>query len=344
MCHLRDVFFAPFSQTESASTAFKAIFYALTRTGQEAVMLFFVISGFLVGGSCIRRLRLGTFSASRYTLDRLSRIYVPLLPVLLLTFAIMWLFTGHHDTVSLLINLFSLQGVLGEPLEGDGALWSLSYEVWFYVLAGALCVLFGRRSLGAGLVAFFLFGLVFAVFTRLLPGYLFVWGFGACAFCLPRPQPRLAILIGVFALVVSLSGVALMQLTIASDQVDSGRWATINPMLGVLVCSIGLSLVVYLASFGRTGGSGTKLNQRVGAFLASFSYTLYLVHLPIHFVFRELGLIRIHTSLDARSLLEYMATLAVILTMSYGLYWCAERHTGRVRSLLYRWAGIKRSA
>src|SRR5205809_577094 len=40
LSHLRDVFFGPFGDTAAGSTAFKAAFFALTRTGQEAVMLF----------------------------------------------------------------------------------------------------------------------------------------------------------------------------------------------------------------------------------------------------------------------------------------------------------------
>ena len=39
-----------------------AIFFAATRLGVEAVLVFFVLSGFLVGGRIIRRAKRGTFS------------------------------------------------------------------------------------------------------------------------------------------------------------------------------------------------------------------------------------------------------------------------------------------
>jgi peptidoglycan/LPS O-acetylase OafA/YrhL len=56
------------------------IFFAATRLGGEAVLLFFVLSGFLVGGRIIRRAKSRTFSLKDYSVDRCSRILLPLIP------------------------------------------------------------------------------------------------------------------------------------------------------------------------------------------------------------------------------------------------------------------------
>ena len=53
-------------------------FFAATRLGQEAVLLFFVLSGLLVGGQIIRRAKSGTFTLKSYGIDRCS---IPLISI-----------------------------------------------------------------------------------------------------------------------------------------------------------------------------------------------------------------------------------------------------------------------
>ena len=52
-------------------------FYTIMRLGHEAVVVFFVLSGFLVGGRGMERLKHGTMDARSYIIDRFSRIYPP---------------------------------------------------------------------------------------------------------------------------------------------------------------------------------------------------------------------------------------------------------------------------
>src|SRR6202008_705345 len=53
----------------------------------HAVVVFFVLSGFLVGGKVLREMGSTErpFSPKRYFLDRFTRIYLVLIPVLLIT-------------------------------------------------------------------------------------------------------------------------------------------------------------------------------------------------------------------------------------------------------------------
>lgn len=67
---------------EASQTKLVAVFFALTRAGTESVLVFFVLSGFLVGGKMIERLIDGTFDLRTYLIDRVSRIYTPLAPAL----------------------------------------------------------------------------------------------------------------------------------------------------------------------------------------------------------------------------------------------------------------------
>ena len=69
------------------------IFYGLTRLFAKAVV-FFVLSGFLVGGPAYERVKGNNFNVSQYSIYRAIRILVPLLPVIGIT-ALIGLYIGN---------------------------------------------------------------------------------------------------------------------------------------------------------------------------------------------------------------------------------------------------------
>lgn len=82
--HVRYRFFLDYADLQSSSILTKA-FYLITSFGHDAVMVFFVLSGFLISGSIFRERRTGKFTWRRYAVNRLTRLYVVLIPGLLLT-------------------------------------------------------------------------------------------------------------------------------------------------------------------------------------------------------------------------------------------------------------------
>lgn len=56
-----------------------AVGFAISRLGNEAVLVFFVLSGFFVGGKVIEKTLKGDFSLSQYAVDRSVRIFLPLI-------------------------------------------------------------------------------------------------------------------------------------------------------------------------------------------------------------------------------------------------------------------------
>lgn len=72
--HLRVEQFAPFSEVHAGSTVLKTVFFCATRIGLESVLMFFVLSGFLVGGMSVERAMNGRFMPGKYFIDRFSRI------------------------------------------------------------------------------------------------------------------------------------------------------------------------------------------------------------------------------------------------------------------------------
>lgn len=114
----------------------------LFRFGSEAVIMFFVLSGFVIKYSWGRRSNDQSFRG--YFLLRFIRIYIPLLFIFLMAYTIKCYAEGAFadpDWKTLFGNIFMLQdiislkpNVISAVYMGNGVLWSLSYEWWFYML------------------------------------------------------------------------------------------------------------------------------------------------------------------------------------------------------------------
>jgi peptidoglycan/LPS O-acetylase OafA/YrhL len=131
--------------------------------GREAVVIFFVLSGFVIADSTERKQQ----SARAYIVARCARIYSVVLPVLLLSFALAaigaWvlhaqvanLYQVSRAYVYLPFHLLFLGELWTLSIEPPwlSPYWSLGYEVWYYVLFGVIYYLRGvRRWLAAALV------------------------------------------------------------------------------------------------------------------------------------------------------------------------------------------------
>jgi peptidoglycan/LPS O-acetylase OafA/YrhL len=339
LSHLRDQYFAPYGDTQCASTLFRTAFFLSTRLGTESVLLFFVLSGFLVGGISMEKSLAGRFSPWKYAVDRFTRIYTPLTPALLLALAICVAWRMPFGWGNFFVNLFSLQGVFGEPFPASGALWSLSYEVWFYILFGALIGLAkpGSRGLKAALVVASAF-----VFSRLDVVYLLVWVGGMAGYFTGHwKRPRIFL---PAALAIVAIGVVLMQVTSVTVQADLSRFRFIDRSVAILVLGLGFAMLVPIAARVRFVSRRGVRVAKSGAFLAEFSYSLYLVHLPIEQVMLNMGLLHSHYVLNAETLAGYFGTAAGMLLAAYGFYFCFERQTGVFRKWLYGLGGMGRAS
>ena len=140
------------------------VFYFATGLGHEAVMVFFVLSGYFVGGSVLAGLGKGSFRWGGYAAARLTRLWMALGPALLLTLAadlvgrqmnpeayaggLAHLFSSgpqSSEPASLapstfLGNFFFLQTVTLPVYGSNGPLWSLANEFWYYLVFPLLAV------------------------------------------------------------------------------------------------------------------------------------------------------------------------------------------------------------
>jgi peptidoglycan/LPS O-acetylase OafA/YrhL len=137
-------------------TALVKTLYFLTGFGHQAVMVFFVLSGLFISSSVLRHLERGTWHWRDYVLDRGVRLYLVLVPGLLLG-ALLDLVgirffndsriysvplepfgngipANQLNMSSFFGNLFFLQTRFTTVFGSNGPLWSLFNEFWYYVL------------------------------------------------------------------------------------------------------------------------------------------------------------------------------------------------------------------
>jgi peptidoglycan/LPS O-acetylase OafA/YrhL len=114
--------------------------------GPTGVDLFFVLSGFLVGGILFRELaETARIDLTRFWIRRAFRIW-PSYFVFVAFIGLSLIFAKHYDAgrafTAILPNLLHAQNYLGSPASHT---WSLAVEEHFYLVLPALLVLLGAR-------------------------------------------------------------------------------------------------------------------------------------------------------------------------------------------------------
>jgi peptidoglycan/LPS O-acetylase OafA/YrhL len=157
--HLRSFVFVDANSAGNVNVLWKP-FYYLTGLGHEAVMVFFVLSGFLIGKHVYDMVAAGKWAWADYTIKRLSRLWIVLIPAL--TLNALWDYIGihlyhgslyagllsdiNHSTPStqnvpliyefdtFLANALFLRTIVAPTFGTNTPLWSLANEFWYYVI------------------------------------------------------------------------------------------------------------------------------------------------------------------------------------------------------------------
>jgi peptidoglycan/LPS O-acetylase OafA/YrhL len=342
--HLRSFLMVKFPFVVDPTHADSA-FYFLTGLGHQAVVVFFVMSGWLVGSSVWSQQLSGRFSWVQYAITRLTRLLIVLIPALVMTCFVDALGTwlsggyGYDRSQSVLLsdgpgpdkpisdslrtavgNLFFLQ-TIRVPVYGTNApLWSLANEFRYYVMFPLFAFAwFHRRSrrsigfIGAGvgvLVAMpFVISSAFAI-------WLTGWAGSMAA-----PRPRTA---QVLRLVCSVLVVGCLV---------AGR----TRFAGVGDFALGIAVAGLLIGLNAFPDQGTRFQgaARIFSYLAQISFTLYLFHFPLLAFF----FFALHIPQQQPSPLvyvEFVALLAVVLVVATCFWYLFERNTDLVRRFVSR--------
>jgi peptidoglycan/LPS O-acetylase OafA/YrhL len=260
------------------------------RFGDEAVMVFFLLSGFVI----FANERTRATRPAGYYLRRLRRIYPALVAALLVskliavdngTFFSTFSYKDLLGTLASLQDIASLKpGVIVDPYLQNFSLWSLSYEVGFY-LAFPLVLRFWLRfpswaDHGIGVaccLAYILFVLV-PNHWSLVTSYFLLWWCGAMAANAYLKGARDA-----RSMTTPLYWLLCLALLAAAAVFFVGyRGLGYYPFL--MLRHFAVALVILVVLFGPIGSriaSVLVIFARPAAAVASISYGLYVLHVPL---------------------------------------------------------------
>lgn len=348
--HLRAVVLADYPDVV-APAWWQQTFYAVTSLGHQAVMVFFVLSGFFVGGSVLKP----GFSWRGYAVARLSRLWVVLLPCLLLTWGIDHLITqwapavlggahqarwhsgpeaGRYDAglLTLLGNALFLQTVAVPIYGSNSPLWSLANEFWYYLLFPLLAsaagwVGPGRSSAIHRIAVAALAGLLAWCLPREMMGGFAVWLMGAGVAACTRPAMAR----------VQAFARRLWPLTTAwlLGALAYGKATSWQARLGAEAdLVLGAAFALWCLSMAGRGLDPRHLAVRLAERLSDWSYSLYLSHFPVVMLLAALGFTQAKWQPGPAALGLYALLLAVLVAVGWLVWYLFERHTARVRGAL----------
>jgi peptidoglycan/LPS O-acetylase OafA/YrhL len=349
--HLRSLVFVDANSAGNADVPWK-LFYYLTGLGHEAVMVFFVMSGFLIGKHVYDTVAAGQWAWANYAITRLSRLWIVLIPAL--TLNALWDYIGIHlshgslyagllndinhstpgtHNVALiygfdtfLANVLFLQTIVAPTFGTNTPLWSLANEFWYYVIF-PLGFLASRKTVPAlQRIAFasLAIAICFVLPTGIvLSGMIWMFGFGVF---LVHEHTTASFSISALRIYTGLSA-ALFLAAIAGAKLLPANH------LGDFICGGAFALLLYFLT--RIQGCG-GIVRRLSKTLAGFSYTLYLTHFPLLALLSSTILRDTRFQPGVGPLALYLMLLVAMTGYAYLIYILFERNTGHVQTFLLR--------
>ena len=309
--------------------------------GHQAVMLFFVLSGFVIHYSSYNQtIRFGSFSIRTYVWKRIKRIYPPFLLAILLTFLLdnigknqgysIYTSTTNFPIINesifsdlswqtLLGNICMLQKLVTRVWGSNGPLWSLMYEWWFYILYILVFFINKRKPV----LTACLIGLVF-ILSLFIPymeykwitviNYFFAWYLGVIA--ADWYLGRLGNVREKFMLISYLVAVLAIATHLKGNKYMSDYYMAVA-FVGVVY----LSLLFYkqLRYF--------QVLQPLG----DFSYSLYVIHMPV--IVLMSGWLQKHSAGALPMHFGYVYLgIGICLLIGWGAHFIAEKPFVRKRN------------
>jgi len=257
--------------------------------GRTGVMVFFVLSGFVIAWVTETRER----SIDEYALSRVARLYSVIVPAFILTAVVdhvgMAINPALYGPKAIeLMNRGPLDAVLGYALSlvflgqswflmmfpgSDIPFWSVNFEAWYYTFFGAAMFLRGRKRMAALAVAALLAGPKILVFFPIWLMGLSAWRWHAK---LPRRLgPPLAF--GALAAWIGLEVLGGERLFAHSQT----AWLP-NAGLSGYDYTIGVLVTLFIVGLANTSPPVPGVpTQGLIRFLAGTTFGLYLLHFPL---------------------------------------------------------------
>ncbi|EKF59371.1 acyltransferase-like protein [Agrobacterium albertimagni AOL15] len=301
----------------------------------QAVTVFFLVSGYTIAWVCDRDAAKG-LGVWTFVFDRLARLLIPLVPILLLVAALeSYIFDVHpyaqnFNLRTLVGNFLFLQTIVVDSFATNRPLWTISLEFWIYLaFAGSFFALMANNwRTGMGSVVISTLGYC-ALNEEILggrgAGLPVVWILGALIYWalkrapLARPRTYLA----VFPL-------SVMVLTMLASNRNWPPDGTYSPTYNLVVS---LAFFIYVSVCPKLPACW----NRMMAWFGSFAYTVYLAHYPIQYWIWSFEVL-------PRNAAGATGAVAASPAISWGLGWLFERRYKRLREIIrYKLQVITRS-
>lgn len=326
-----------------------------TGLGHAAVVVFFVLSGYLVGGAAVRDLKKRRFSWLSYALKRIVRLWTVLIPTLLLG-AFFDLLSRHYFPSSQVVSsgqfgplvfqghdflqfarysafLQSIERLHIPRFGSNAALWSLSNEFFYYLLFPLIAILcIGRQftksqRILVGIVAAFLLWFLGPLITNYFP----LWLCGVAVYMLPSRIPaRLQNLANVVLAIQFCTVLYIMR----SDSLD--------PFLADIWIAISFTALLY-GLLHQVQSTSSVVYARLAHIMSLPSYSLYANHIP-----PSILIAAILETTGHRLFIHTGVTFALVFLAVLGynglFYFAFERNTDRIRSFVQARFAPRKSA
>ncbi len=331
-------------------------FFVSFELGHQAVVGFFVMSGFLVGGAVLAHLKKQQDFLREYLIHRFARIYVVLIPAIAVTFLLDTLgrsffsdtgvydwptFQGHFAPRHILTNLLNLQEIWAEYYGTNGPLWSLACEFWYYITFPLLLLPFARNY--SPLVRFsgFALGLVLFALLAIPPswfrlGYA-LWAIGAFATLATRPLIRSRWI----SLALYVAAVVPIRLLVRGPYLAAWPWLQDAADLTTALVFVNLAISIRFGPREGWAQGWALFRPRLHKHLADFSFSLYCIHMPVLILARAIAG-QIFGPDWAKQLATplHWGVMAAVMTIAvaggYAFSRATEAHTSSARRVLRR--------
>jgi peptidoglycan/LPS O-acetylase OafA/YrhL len=318
----------------------------------QAVLAFFVMSGFLIGGDLLRRLDRTDPFLKQYMIDRFSRIYIVMAPALALGFVVDSIgrrifpdsgiydgafFDGVFNPINILWTLLQQQNIWAPQAGTNGPLWSLACEMWYYITFPLLLAPLSRAYSTGFRLAAFACG-VLGVVVMSIPESFFLLGYGVWTLgALVRLARRPLIKSTWLSLGVFLATATLVRLGARGPLLAAYPFVSTLADIGVAATFANLLLSLRFAAEDGFFADLSPIHRR----LSDFSYSLYATHAPLaFFVWAGVGsLLGREWYAELPTPLHWtlaFALIAAAIVIAYGFSRVTEARTKQLRDFFAR--------
>ena len=348
--HLRNAILVDYSELVHPNIAIKA-FYIVTSLGHQAVMVFFVLSGYFVGGAVLRSG--AKFSWGTYLTLRLIRLWVVLVPCLFITCAV-GMIVEHYvpsilaganieswhsgpklgeysaDFSTFLANIFFMQTIISPVFGLNSPLWSLANEFWYYMLFPLLLAFIGLLKPSSYLYRIATL-IILMLISWCLPKDMFygflIWMLGVGVYV---SQSKIKSLSHNTIRILLLIALILFGLALGCSK--SSNWSSAMPIEPDYIIGLTFAFLCLILSNLSFPEMRWPWFAKVSLHLSEISYSLYLSHFPIVVLIATTVYESHKFAPDNLLLAQFLGWGFILVSIGSAVWWLFESRTAIVRA------------